>query len=420
VTSNRTVVVIGAGIIGLSTAWYARRDGHRVIVLERGARDHDCCSLGNSGLIVPSHIEPLAAPGSTGVALRSLFNPRSPLRLHPRLQPDYLRWCWRFWRSATAAHVERSAPALRDLALLSRSCYEELDSALGSRFELQRRGALVLCRTQHGLDEEAKAAELANRLGIPAHVLDATQTAEIETGMALSVAGSIHYPLDAHLTPQVLVAELTSELERQGVEFRWSTEARGWRRAGPAVRMVETSGGDIEGDEFVIAGGSWSARLARGLDLRIPLEAGKGYNVTLTRPRKRPAMSAILSEARIAVTPMGQSLLRFAGTLELAGLDTSIDMRRVRSITDAIPAYYPEFNPQDFENLTPWSGLRPCSPDGMPYIGRVHRYQNLIVATGHAMMGVSLGPATGRVVSDLLLRRTPSAPLERFDPDRFG
>jgi len=415
----RNVCIIGGGVIGLCTAWYALRDGHRVTLIERGPRGGDRCSLGNSGLIVPSHLEPLASPGVTAMALSSLFDPLSPLRLHPRLDPDYLSWCWCFWRSATHEHVERSAPALLDLTFLSKRCYLELAQAWENRFGLHERGCLMLCRTQSRLDSEAQGAEFARRLGVPAEVLDARATADMEPRVRMSIVGSVYYPFDAHLTPQLFVHELENALAEEDVDLRWSTEARGWRHSNGHVEALITDGGEVKADEFVLACGSWSARTARGLGLKLPLQAGKGYNVTMPNPRVRLGMSAILTEARVGVTPMGEAL-RFAGTLELAGLDTSIDPRRVQAITDAVPAYFPDFSPADFANLTPWSGLRPCTPDGLPYIGRPRRYDNLVIATGHAMMGLSLGPATGTVVSDLIARRTPSAPLERFDPDRFS
>lgn len=418
-SSPRTVVIVGGGIVGLSAAWYARRDGHRVIVVERGSPDRDGCSLGNSGLVVPSHVIPLASPGAIRVALRSLFNPSSPLRLHPRLDAEYLRWCWLFCRNANEEHVRRSAPALRDIALLSKNCYEELTQAWGNRFHFTQQGLLMLCATTHGFEEEASTAEFASRLGIPAEVLDARAAAALEPGIDMAIAGAVRYPLDSHLAPQLFVPELTRQLEASGVELRWSTETRGWRTTGDRVTALLAADGEIAGDEFVLAAGSWSGEIARTLGMRLPMQAGKGYNLTLQQPRVLPRMSSILLEARIAVTPMG-STLRFAGTLQLAGLDGSIDPRRVQAIVDAIPRYYPQFSAADFKGVKPWSGLRPCSPDGMPYIGRTRRYSNLIIASGHAMMGMSLGPGTGLLVSDLVERRQPSMSLDRFDPDRFA
>jgi len=229
----------------------------------------------------------------------------------------------------------------------------------------------------------------------------------------------VQYPLDAHLTPQAFVPDITRRLQQAGVEFRWSTPATGWQIRDHRVRAVKTLDGEVAADGFVIAGGVWSMQIARPLDLRVPLEAGKGYNLTLPRPRAQPAMGAILTEARIAVTPMGAAL-RFAGTLDLAGIDLRIDRRRVRALIDAVPRYYPEFTREDFDGVQPWSGLRPCSPDGLPYIGPAPHHPNVFIAAGHAMMGMSLAPATGLVISELLAGRKTSVPVDRFGVDRFA
>jgi D-amino-acid dehydrogenase len=416
--SGRTVAILGGGVIGLCSAWYAMREGFRVIVIERDGPNDDRCSLGNAGLISPSHFVPLAAPGVARMAFRSFLDPRSPLRLHPRLDLDYLRWCWRFWRSSNPRHVARASPALRDLAVLSRRCYDELAEEWRNPFALQKRGLLMLCRTQHGLDEEAETAEAAHAIGMDAHVLSAAQTAELEPALRMSITGAVHYPLDAHLIPQALVAEITRRLQEAGVEFIWSTEATGFRTRGERVEAIVTNQDEIRADHAVITGGVWSMGIAQRLGIDLPLQAGKGYNLTLRQPRALPTISAILSEARIAMTPMGQTL-RFAGTLELAGLDQRIDWRRVHALIEAIPKYFPEFTAHDFDGVQPWAGLRPCSPDGLPYIGRSRDYDNVLVAAGHAMLGVTLAPATGLVISELLAGHKTSAPLEQFAPDRF-
>jgi D-amino-acid dehydrogenase len=175
----------------------------------------------------------------------------------------------------------------------------------------------------------------------------------------------------------------------------------------------------VDGDEFVLCGGSWSPGLAQGLHLSLPMQAGKGYSLTLAQPRSLPRICAILTEARVAVTPMGGAL-RFGGTMEIAGLDESINPVRVRGIVHSVPAYYPDFSEGDFANIQPWVGLRPCPPDGLPYLGRTARYDNLVIATGHAMMGLSLGPVTGQVVADLLCGERPAMDLRLLSPDRFG
>jgi D-amino-acid dehydrogenase len=419
----RSLLVVGGGVIGLSVAWHAHRRGFEVTVLERGPPTHDSCSLGNAGMVVPSHFVPLAAPGMVGMGLRSLGNRRSPVYVKPRLDPAFVRWSWNFWRSATRAHVQRSAPLLRDLSLLSRRCYEELAAERGNDFGLAREGLLMLCRTEHALEEESAAAAHARELGLDARVLDAAGLAALEPCLRTAAIGGVHYAQDCHLSPQRFVAGLLRDLEVAGARVAWNAAATRWRvegrRGGERVVALETTAGEFTADEYLLAAGSWSPQAVRGLDLRLPIEAGKGYSLTLPRPRALPRTCAILVEARVAVTPM-QGALRFAGTMELSGLDESIDPERVRTIVAAVPAYYPEFTAADFDGLPPWRGLRPCTPDGLPYIGRVRRYANFSVATGHAMMGLSLAPATGRLVAEMLAGGPTSMPLDAFAPERFG
>ncbi len=169
----------------------------------------------------------------------------------------------------------------------------------------------------------------------------------------------------------------------------------------------------------MLCAGSWSAAAAHKLNLKLPLQAGKGYSLTLPNPRQQPHICAIFQEARVAVTPMGSSL-RFAGTMELSGLNETINPRRVQGIIDSVSRYYPEFKPEDFREIRPRCGLRPCSPDGLPYIGRTQRFANLTIATGHAMMGLSVGPITGLLVAEILSGEKPRFNLTALSPDRYG
>ncbi len=418
-SGGKSILIIGGGVIGLCTAYYALREGHRVTIVERGAPDHDCCSLGNAGFIVPSHFVPLAAPGMVGMGLRMLLNPESPFTIRLRPDKELLRWGWLFMRAATAAHVARSAPLLRDLNLASRRCYEELAAENGNDFGLVQKGLLNLCKTEHKLKEEAEVAEMARRLGVSAEVLSPEEAARLYAPVPMEIAGAVYFPQDCHLIPMRFVAGMARTLEAEGAQFLWSTEAQGWKTGRDRIEALQTSRGDLSADEYVLAGGSWSPQLTRALGLRLPLQAGKGYSLTLPAPRLLPALSAILTEARVAVTPMGTSL-RFAGTMEVTGLDPSINAARVRGILKSIPAYLPAFTPDDFRDVPVWAGLRPCSPDGLPYIGRFGRYRNLCAATGHAMMGLSLGPITGRLVAALLSEKPPMLDISLLNPDRYA
>lgn len=416
---ERRIVIVGGGVIGLCVALRCRERGLPVTVLERGGAARDGCSYGNAGMVVPSHFVPLAAPGMVGLGLRWMFDPESPFRVKPRASFDLAKWSWKFWRSCTAAHVARSGPLLRDLHLASKALFEEF-AAAGWDFGLNRQGLLILCRDGKTFEEEAHGAEKAKSLGIPAEIHPATELAALEPDFRLTAAGAVKYPQDACFDPRRFMAELERRLELAGVELRRDTEVLGFRRDGKRVTAVRTASGDVPADEVVIAGGAWSGLLTRELGLRLPLEAGKGYSLTLPQPRQLPRHCLILAEARVAVTPLGTSL-RFGGTLELAGLDESIDPARVRGIVKSIPHYCPEFRPDDFAGISPWRGLRPCSPDGLPYLGRTARSGNVVIAGGHAMMGMSLGPITGEIVARLLCGEPAGiAGCEMLSPDRFG
>jgi len=413
------IAVCGAGIVGLCSAHYLAQRGHRVTVIERGPETRDGCSFGNAGMIVPSHFIPLAAPGAVAQGLKWMFDAQSPFYIRPRLDWELIAWGVRFARAATAAHVARSAPLLRDLSFASRLLYTELADAMGNEFELVQRGLIVLCQTPQALEHEAAVAAQANALGVDAEVVSPTRAAELDPAVRMAIAGGVYFPRDCHLTPPRLMAALERRLREQGVEFQWAAEITGWRRAGEEIAAAVTAHGEIAADEFVLAGGSWSASLAKSLGLALPLQAGKGYSLTLSQPRRLPRLCSILAEARVAVTPMGAAL-RVGGTMELSGLDSPPQRRRIAAIAEAMPGYFPDFRAADFDGVPAWSGLRPCSPDGLPYVGRFARCRNLCAATGHAMMGLSLGPITGRLVAEILSDEKPSLPLELLNPDRFA
>jgi D-amino-acid dehydrogenase len=449
---SKSILIIGGGVIGLCTAYYCARRGHRVTLLDRETAGHEGCSFGNAGMITPSHFVPLAAPGMVALGLKWMWNPESPFYIKPRLDWDLFNWGFKFWQASTTARVNRAAPLLRDLNLAGRACFEELADAWGSSrreetpvnaergmrnaessqslltsaatlgeggFGLVKKGLLMLCKTQHTLDEEAKFAEHANRLGVPAQMLDAKQTAAMDPAVTLDVAGAVYFPKDAHLSPNRFMAALRAQCEAAGVTFHWQTEAAAFTQHATRITSVRTGNSEFAADEVVIAGGSWSPLLARQLGLRIPMQAGKGYSLTLPQPPQLPQLCAICTEARLAVTPMGTSL-RFGGTMEIAGLNEDINPVRVRGIIKSALKYFPAFKASDFDGIPPWRGLRPCSPDGLPYVGRTAKFANLSIATGHAMMGLSLGPITGRLMAQVLSGEPPEFDLSLLCPDRYS
>lgn len=410
------IVILGGGVIGLSSALACLKRGHRVTVIERDPQRRGA-SLGNAGMVVPSHFVPLAAPGMVAMGLKWMLSPESPFYIKPRLDWDLITWGLKFWRASTKAHVERSAPLLRDLSLASRKLYADL--AEKEDFGLVKKGLLMLCKTQHGLDEEAQTAKKARALGIPAEILDARATAELDPAVTMDIAGSVYFPQDCHLQPDRYVNTLLRLIRAAGGEVLDEVEVTGFRKSGKRVVAALTSTGDeIAGDEFVLASGAWSPGLVRDLGLRLSMQAGKGYSLTLPAPVELPQICAIFTEARVAATPMGSSL-RIGGTMEIAGMNETVARRRIEGILKAVPQYYPKFHREHFEGVAPWYGFRPCPPDGLPYLGRTQAADNLVIATGHGMMGLSLAPVTGEVVGRLVDREPAGFDgFEMLSPDR--
>lgn len=420
---SKHVAIVGAGIIGLCCAYYLRKRGYQVTLLERDAAERHTTSYGNAGMVVPSHFIPLAAPGVVAQGVRWMADPKSPFYVKPRLNADLLGWGWRFWRAGTAAHVAAVAPLLLALNLASRDDYVQLNDELGGGFDFEQQGLTMLAATERGLEEEAKVAAMAERLGLPARVLDRQQVQAMEPGIQLDVVGGVHFPEDAHLDPSAFMRVLTQQLLDDGVDLRLGTAVTGFTDGGGRLSAVEvrdpSGSASIKADHVVLAAGSWSGALAGALGLRLPLQPGKGYSLTVQAPSQRLRVPSILSEARVAVTRMGERL-RVGGTMELAGFDDGANETRVQGIIDAALRYFPRLTREELEAPPRWHGFRPCSPDGLPYLGNSPRHSNLTVATGHLMMGVSLAPVTGRLVGQLVAGEQPDFDLASMSVDRYS
>ena len=414
---SKKVIIIGGGIIGLSCAHYLQKSGHQVTVIDKGNLT-DGCSYGNAGMIVPSHFIPLASPGMIAKGMRWMFNSKSPFFVRPRLNGDLLKWGWEFYKHANAKHVEKSIPALKELSLLSKAEYQKWFKELDFDFGYHERGLLMLYQTSHTEKEETETAELANQIGIEARVLNAQQVQELEPDVRVTVKGGVYFPGDAHLTPRTLVEGLIKKLRANGVQIHEQVNVLSTECGSATIKRIITNKGEFDCDELVLAAGSWSGEIAKQLSIALPMQAGKGYSFTLPNVEKNIRIPSIFLEARVAVTPMSNTL-RFGGTMEIRGVDHSIDMNRVRGIVESIPKYYPDMNVAMPKPGIIWHGLRPCSPDGLPYIGRSKKFNNLIYATGHSMMGLSLAPATGRIVSEIMNEQKASISLDVFNPERY-
>jgi D-amino-acid dehydrogenase len=409
--------IIGGGIIGLFSAYYLKKQGFEVTVIEASDAS-DGCSHGNAGMIVPSHIIPLAAPGMIAKGMRWMLSPTSPFYIRPRLSGDLVRWGYLFWKNSTDKHVQRSIPVLRDLSLLSKSLYQDFQKQQYFDFGWHERGLLMLYQTPSVEHEEIEGAELANRVGIQAEVLSAKEVQALEPYTKVNVRGGVMYRGDAHLSPNLLITGLKNWLTTEGVKFSYNTTVKDFSIDNQQVRKVQTDKGDFDFDQIVVAVGAWSGVLTEKLGISLPLQGGKGYSMMFENLGDKVNIPAIMLEARATATPMGNSL-RCAGTMEIAGTDLSVNINRVKGIVAGVNSFYPELRVDIPQKEQVWSGLRPCSPDGLPYIGKAANLKNVVVATGHGMMGLSLAPATGKLVAELVENTPLSMGVENLKIERF-
>ncbi|MCO4291958.1 FAD-dependent oxidoreductase [Solitalea sp. MAHUQ-68] len=417
-STQKEIIIVGGGVIGLCSAYYLNKEGHQVTIIDKSDMQNSC-SIGNAGMIVPSHFIPLAAPGMIAQGIQWMFNSESPFYVKPRFDFDFLSWGLKFYKAANASKVERAMPALRDISLLSRRLFEELSTEPELKFAFEGKGLMMLCKSDQALEEEAHVAQLSNELGIEAQLLSREEVWKKEPELKPEVAGGVFFPGDAHCYPNAFVKHLQQVLQKRGVKIVQNTKVNGFTIKNAKVDAIITDKEHFRADEIIVAGGSWSPEIVKTLKLNIPVQAGKGYSITLDQPVINLNYPSILCEARVAMTPMAGKL-RVGGTMEIAGINTEINMKRVGGIIKSVPDYFPSMMLQMPEPEQVWSGLRPCSPDGLPYIGRSEKYKNLIIATGHAMMGLSLAPATGLLINSLVNKQSTCVNIDLFSPDRYN
>ena len=411
------VLIIGAGAVGVCSAYYTAQKGLRVTLLDKS----EVCSggsYGNAGMIVPSHCVPLAAPTTLRGAWKKIFTPNGPIYLKPRLDRELFAWVWKFRRACTMEHVRRAMPVLRQMSLASIELFENLARHEDLAFGFEKTGYLRLYKTTKGLREGAEELELARSAGVEGELLNVGQIQKMVPEIRLDVLGGISYPEDAHLVPAQFVRGLADHLVRKGVQILSFTEVFDFETSGRTITRVKTTRGEFTPREIVLSAGSWVPELARNLGLKLPIQGAKGYSFTFKKPSGWTSIHLSLGEAGVAVTVMGDSL-RISGTFAVVGLDLSWNKIRMMAMLDEAPSYLPDLQTKNLELVEVWRGLRPCTPDGLPFLGRSDKYENLIVAAGHAIVGVSLSPITGKLVSQLLVGEESSLDLDAFSTNRF-
>lgn len=411
------VTIIGGGIIGLCSAYYLSKEGYAVMVVDK-ADISDGCSFGNMGYMSPSHFIPLASPGIIAEGLKHMLSSSSPFYIKPRLDADLLRWGYHFWKNSNAATVKRNAPHLNNILQFSRGLINEMRSSIGDGFDMAEIGCLMMCKAPKTFDHECHMADDAERLGLKVERLNRHQVQKLEPNVATDVSGAVLFKDDCHFNPGKFMLQLKSYLEKNGVRFLLDTTVTGFEKHNNSIAAVITDKGKYAVKEILLAAGSWLPQLAKMIGLKILLQAGKGYSYTYPYIEKNIRYPAILVDGRCAITPWGNSL-RIGGTMELSGINNHVLVSRMKGIYDSAKDFYPglDISFPPVEKI--WTGLRPVTPDGLPYIGRVANFSNVTMAGGHAMLGISQGTGTGKLVSEIIAQKKCSIDITAFNVHRY-
>ena len=413
---NKTeVLIIGGGIVGLSSAYYLAKAGHSVIVLEK-TDGSDGCSFGNAGYIAPSHFIPLSAPGIISKGLRWMLNPESPFYIRPRFNLPLAKWGWQFMKHATVEHVKNSKQLLADFTRWSFDLHQSF--ADEQQFSIDHKGIVMLCKTEKCLENEIRLSETAKEFNVKTEIMDMDQLKAFDPVTKHKGLGAVVFTDDSYMDPSYFMRQMYKAIKELGVKIQTNQEVVGFEKSGNKITKVITETNEFEAEEVVMATGSYSAPILKLLGNKMLLEAGKGYSVDWYKKTNIPQTSYILLEARVAITPMN-NFVRLAGTMELDGINLNINPRRVTGFLKSIEEYLPEYKYEEIKSLPVWAGLRPCSPDGLPYIGRDKKYKNLTVATGHAMVGFTLGPATGKLVAEIIDAEQTTIKIDQMAVDRY-
>ncbi|ALJ05246.1 amino acid dehydrogenase [Pseudalgibacter alginicilyticus] len=412
---KKEVIVIGGGIIGLCSAYFLQKEGHKVTLIDQSNMDSGA-SYVNAGYLSPSHIIPLSAPGVMKQGLKWMLNPSSPLYIKPRFNADFLKWAWAFNKSCNRDHVNKSIPFIKDITLWSQVLYDDIKKDENFKFHYEKKGFLMLCQTNKILEKQIGFAELAKSNGLDAAAVSLNDIKELEPNLAINTIGGTYYKCDSHSTPGEFMKEMLIYLKNNNVSFYSNEKVLDINIKNKLITSIKTNKRTFKADEIVLAAGSWSGLLSKKLNLNLLLQAGKGYRINSYK-KTGITIPTVLVETKVAVTPMNE-FTRFAGTMEIAGINHDINKVRVNAIANAVTKYYPEISLSEEEKTDVACGLRPVSADGLPYIGKSEKCSNLTIATGHAMLGWSMGTGTGKLVSEIISNKKTTLDISAFHPDR--
>jgi len=414
---SESVVVVGAGIIGLACGHYLRDAGYEVTLVDRESAG-GACSHGNMGLVCPSHILPLTEPSTLQKGLKSLLRPRSAFRIRPQLRVELYEWLWQFARRCRYPQMIEAGTHLRAILDSSIAEYRRLVAEHPKLAEEWRdEGLLYVFEREQGLDAFAETDEIVSReFGVSARRLDGSALSAMEPALREGLAGAYYYPEDASIRPDTLCGAWSAHLRSSGVQVLENREITGIRKTGHRIDALITESESISADHYVFAAGAWSRGIGRLLGKKLPVEPGKGYSMTLTVAHGLTNRPLLLPERHVGITPF-RGGLRIGSMMEFVGYDRTIPELRIRQLSAAATAVL-RTEPEGQEEER-WYGWRPMTWDSLPIIGRLQELDNAIVATGHNMIGLALAPATGKLVAEIIAERPTHIPADAFNPGRF-
>lgn len=412
--NRKDVLVLGAGIVGLSVAVQLAQKGLKVRVVDKGEAGYGC-SYGNAGWMTPCFAMPLPRPGLFFKSIKWLLDPESPFYIKPSLNPLLFQWLLNFTANMNQKKMEDSIEVLTLASVESLKFYENLAQEY-PEMNFEKKGLLMVSANEEGYKGAVEEMELMAQHGVAGRAMNYEEIRAFEPSLKKPLRGGVYFPNEAHAEPLVTVQALKKKLLALGGEFLPNTEVFGFEMAGGKITQVETTRGNLSADLIVLALGTWSRQMSNDLNVNIPILGGKGYSLIVEQYAEMPKTPIMIIEKKIAVTPRSDSL-RLAGTLELVDGDYSVSKRRVNAILKGSQEYLNL--PQKPQIREVWRGLRPCTPDGVPMIGFSKKWSNLFYCTGHQMLGLQSAPGTARLARELIMGETPYIRSEPFNPHRY-
>lgn len=412
---NQPVIIIGGGVVGVCAAYELSRAGEPVVLLERDTVA-GAASFGNAGQMAYGH-PPIPRPGLAMQSLKWMFNPQSPLHISPKAGWPMIPWLWRFWRSCNVNCLNQSMVTLAEMGRQTKPMFDEIIERESITCDYRRSGIMDVFRTEAGAEAGRRFVAFMQRYDYDVVWLDGSVVEAREPAFKAGVVGAAFNRESTSLDPALFVKGVAKAAERHGAIVRERTPVRRFLVRDGAVEGVELESGErIDSQSVALTAGIWSSELAKQVGVRIPMQAGKGYHRDLEQDEPRLTTPCVLAERFVACTPI-DGRLRLAGTLEFTGVNHIMRRERLEALSIGAREYLKGVDGK--APISEWCGLRPCAADGLPIIGMAPRMKGLCVATGHAMLGMTLGPITGAIIRQLLTRQTPSLDISPMRVDRF-